>query len=267
MPGPLAISPNGANALLGRGKVFMDRLLVDNTGALVRTGEFDIGNVTSFELTPTTEVKELYESMDPASELYARAITRLSFGIKIVGNEFSLFNVANNLCGDQAAVTSSVVVVASQTLTTSPKAGAYYGLGDNVRNATAVVVKNAATVLVEGTDYRYEASTGRVQLLAGSTAYTPADTLTVGYSTAAYTLNRVILGASPQIDAFVRFVGNPVKGPKLDGLFWHVQFTPSGALGFIADDYGNWTLDGKVIADNLGHPDDPNGIVEQTGFA
>jgi hypothetical protein len=268
--GPLAIAPNGANALLGRGKVYADRLTINNDGSYSRTGEFDLGNCTAFDLEPAAEVKELYESMDAASELYARAVTRQTFKIKITGSEFALFNVANVLMGNQDAVTTTAAAVAGQTLTTTPKGGAWYGLGDNVRGATAIVVQTVAAPLVPlvaGTDYNVDPDGDRIQLIAGSAAYTSQDTLTVNYTTIVYTLNRVVMGSQPQIDMFIRFKGNPVKGPKLVGQFWHVQFTPSGTLGLIADDYGNWSLEGMVIADNIGHPTDPNGIVQQVGFA
>jgi hypothetical protein len=264
--GPLAISPNGNNALLGRGKVFFDRLKTNPDGSFSRTGEFDLGNCNAFDLEPTAEVKELYESMDKNSELYARAVTRQTFKIKITGSEFSLFNVANNLMGNQDAVTTTVSTVTAQTLTANPQGGAWYGLGDNVRNVSAVTVKIDTVALVLGTDYNVDLVNAMVQLIPGG-AYLTTDTLTVGYTTTAYTLNRVVIGSNPQIDAFIRFIGDPVKGPQFLGQFWHVQFTPTGSMGLISDDYGNWTLEGLVIADNLAHPDQPNGIVTQIGFA
>jgi len=43
-----------------------------------------------------------------------------------------------------------------------------------------------------------------------------------------------------------------------------VSFTPTGTLGFIADDFGNWTLEGLVIADPVGHAAEPIGRLIQT---
>jgi len=65
------------------------------------------------------------------------------------------------------------------------------------------------------------------------------------------------------VDGYLNFRGNPAKGPTFEGEWWHVSFTPSGSLGFIADDWGNWTLEGLVIADAIGHPTCPVGQIIQ----
>jgi hypothetical protein len=41
---------------------------------------------------------------------------------------------------------------------------------------------------------------------------------------------------------------------------WHVNLNPGGAVGFIADDYGNWTLTGAILDDTANHPQSPYGL-------
>jgi hypothetical protein len=253
---PLAMSPNPTNLLLGRGKVFMDRLKLVS-GVLTRTGEFDIGNCTQFEITPKASVKEKFESMDSSSQLYGRAAVQQTQSIKITGDEYSLFNLATALMGGQSAVTATGASVTGETLTTAPLQGAYYPT--KFRNISAATVKGGATgttALVLGTDYAIDATSGRVQILSGG-AVQPTDTIKADYTYATYTINMVQGGTNPQINCYVRFKGNPVQGPTFEGEFWNVMFTPNGSLGLIQDDYGNWTLEGMCIADSVNHPAEP----------
>lgn len=257
MTTPQAIAPNSGNLLLGRGKLYGDRLTYSN-GVYTRTGEFDLGNCTQFEITPKLEVKEKYESMDPSSQLYSRAVTRQTHSVKIQGDEFALFNLANALSGGQGSInvtgatvsgTPGETVCAGTTL-----AGAWYPL--QYRNVSGVTVKLGATTLVAGTDYILDATRGRIYIVPGG-AGVGAGPLTAGYTYGTYTLNTVQAGTQAGVDMYLRFVGNPVKGPTFEAEFWHVQFIPNGNLGFITNDFGNWTLEGMCIADNINHPSEP----------
>lgn len=263
MPTPQAIAPSGGNLLLGRGKIYMAILTLTN-GVYVRGGEFDIGNCTEFVIEPSAEVKEKYESMDPASSLYARAVTRETFKVKITGDEFTLFNLANVLMGSQGTINVTGATVSGspgETLATNPVGGAWYSFAN--RQISAVTVKLGATTLVANTDYILDTVRGRIYIVPGG-AGAGVGSLTAGYTYSTYTFNTVQLGKVAGINAFVRFVGNPSAGPTYEGEFWNVQFTPSGSLGFITDDFGNWTLEGMVIADLSGHPNEPNGRLIQT---
>lgn len=256
MTAPLATAPNGANVLLGSGKLYGDRLSLVN-GIYVKTGEFDLGNCTTFTISPKASVKEKYESMDPARSLYSRAIIQQTHTLKITGDEYSMFNLANALMGSQGSINVTGATVSGspgETVTTNPQGGAWYSL--QFRQVSAVTLKLGATTLVAGTDYTLDATRGRVYIIPGG-AGANTGTLTAGYTYATYQFNTVQGGNLSGVDMFIRFVGNPNKGPTFEGEFWHVQFTPSGDLGFIADDYGNWTIEGMCIADAINHPTEP----------
>lgn len=256
MPSPLAVSPSPTNLLLGKGKIYADRLKLVS-GVLTRTGEFDLGNCTMLEITPKATTKEKYESMDHLVNLYGRAVVESSTTVKITGDEFSLFNMAAALMGTQGTVTATGATLTAEVVTTAPQQGAYYPL--KFRNVSAVTVKGGSTgttALTLGTDYALDLVTGRVQILAGG-AVLVTDTIKADYTYATYSINSVQGGTSPQINMFIRFKGDPVQGPTFEGEFWNVMFTPSGSTGFIADDYGNWTLEGMCISDPVNHPTEP----------
>jgi len=77
---------------------------------------------------------------------------------------------------------------------------------------------------------------------------------------AASTLN---IGLQSQIEGELVFTGTNDIGPKLVITLPLVQFGPSGALGFIQDEWGQIELEGDVLADPVTgsfgtvlHPDD-----------
>jgi hypothetical protein len=259
--GPYTQAPNPASVVLGRGTLFIDNF--DANGN--RTGQQALGNVTAFDIENKVEIKEKYESMDPASSLYARGVTRETVHLKITGDEYTLDNLSRVLLGTAATVVGTGATVTAETVTPTGGAilGRYYDLAH--RNVTAMTdLKQASTVLVLGTDYTVDLVRGRVYLLPTSVTITPGSALTADYTYGTYTYNAVNVATVGTVDAYVRFLGNPVKGPTYEAEFWHVSFTPTGVLAFIADDFGNWTLEGLVIADPIGHPTQPIGRLIQT---
>jgi hypothetical protein len=38
---------------------------------------------------------------------------------------------------------------------------------------------------------------------------------------------------------------------------WRVSLTPDGAAGFIGDDFAEYRIRGRVLADTVGHPTEP----------
>jgi hypothetical protein len=71
----------------------------------------------------------------------------------------------------------------------------------------------------------------------------------------------VAIGTVASVEAHVQFIGNPVKGPAYQHDYWHVSFVPTGNIGFIKDDFAELGLEGVVIADTVGHPASPMGLM------
>lgn len=245
------LAPNPLNLYIGRGKLYLD---IFTAGTLTRTGELDLGNVTSLEISTKDEIKEKYESMDHSSLLYGRAPVKRTVDIKIVGDEYSLENLANVVMGDQSTIAQTGATVTAETLTTSAIQGRYYPTAK--RKISVVTVKVASATKTLGTDYTIDAETGRIYIVPGG-GIAAAATVTVDYTYATLTLNTIRAANQAKLDGYLRFVGDPVTGPTYEVEVWHINFAPDGTLGFIADDFSNWTLSGMCIADIANHPNEP----------
>ena len=246
-----ALAPNPGNLYIGRGKLYLD---IFTAGTTTRTGELDLGNVTSLELTMKDDVKEKYESMDHSSLLYGRAPTRRTVEIKVVGDEYSLENLANVMMGDQGTISQTGATVTGETITASAVQGRYYPTAK--RKISAVTVKVASVSKTLGTDYTIDAETGRIYIVPGG-GIAAAATVTCDYTYATIALKTVRAANQATLNGYLRFVGDPVVGPTYELEVWNINFTPEGNMGFIADDFGNWTLSGMCIADLINHPNEP----------
>lgn len=259
--GPYNVAPNPANVILGRGMLYIDNF----NAAGQRTGQQAVGNVTAFDTENKVEIKEKYESMDPASSLYARGVTRQTVTLKITGDEYTLDNLARALLGNVVQITGAGASVSGETITPTPGAllNRYYDLANRNVTAFTSLTQEPSTALTLGSDYTVDMVRGRIYIPATSSV-TPGSVLEAAYTYGAYTYNSINVASTGTVEAYVRFLGNPIKGPTYEAEYWHVSFTPSGTLAFIADDFGNWTLEGEVIADTVNHPSEPIGRIIQT---
>lgn len=244
-------APNAGNILLGRGALYFDRFAA---GTTTRTGEQHLGNCTVFELTTADETKEKYESMTQASALYKSVTTKRDVELKITGDEFSLDNLSHVLMGTTGTLTQTSGTVTGETLTTKAKGGRWFPTAK--RKISTVVVKVAAYTKTLGTDYKVDETSGRIYIVPGGGIADDA-TVTVDYAYATISVPKVAGGVSGSVEGYLRFVGDPAAGPKMEVECWRVSFTPDGALGLISDDYGNWSLKGKVQSDLANHPTEP----------
>ena len=69
------------------------------------------------------------------------------------------------------------------------------------------------------------------------------------------------IGANPEIEGSLKFVGQTDIGPKIEMILTSVQFGPGAAINLIGDEYGLIELEGRVLLvdGNFGtvtHPDD-----------
>jgi len=122
-----------------------------------------------------------------------------------------------------------------------------------------------ATALTVNTDYTLDTVNGLVRILPTSPNATPGAAVTADFTFDNYTYNAAAVGAVSSVNAYVLFIGDPVKGRKFRHEYWNVMFTPSGQLGFIKDDFLDFSLEGQVIADPTNHPTAPIGLVTQIG--
>lgn len=243
---------NGALVLLGRGKVYFDRL--DSSGAL--TGELFLGNTPSFEITPTPEEIKLFSSATAAADLIASDVIRTSLALRISGNEFSKENLAMALFGDTSTVSQTGSTVTAESIT-GVLQGRYYKT--LYRDLSAVTVNDDPETLdyVEGTDYTVDADTGRIYIIVGG-GISDDDDILVDYTYGTIALELVRGMNQTSVKGLIRFVGDPARGPKFEIVIWQASVRADGAIGFISDEYASWTMSGDIESMATAHPNDPH---------
>jgi hypothetical protein len=244
--------------MLGKGSILFDRFDVNG----LPTGKMPFGNCHKFEISLKDDRAELYQSLNKNSSLIANALKKRTISLSITGTDFRSDMVAIALMsGGKTLLETSVATVAAEVLAsaTATKHGRYFRLESrNVDNVTTPpVLTNDAIVLTVGTDYVVvDPIEGLIYFPTGS-AVNEAFAVTCTYHVLAGELDQVAPATEPQILGQLDFIPDPTDGQAIGVEVWRVNLYPSGQVGFIADDYGNWTLDGAILDDTANHPEAP----------
>lgn len=243
---------NANNVLLGRGKLYFDRL--DSAGNL--TGEIFLGNCPTFEITPTPEEIKKHSSATAAADLICSDVIRTSLGISITGDEFSKENLARGLFGDNSTLSQTGSTVSDESITGVLQDRFYATLYRDI--STVVVTDDPMTVTyVAGTDYDVDAVTGRIYIIAGG-GIADDDDILVDYAYGTIALNTVRGMNQSSVRGLIRFIGDPSRGPKYEVICWRASVRADGAVGFISDEYASWSLTGELESDATNHPNEPH---------
>jgi hypothetical protein len=243
--------------MLGKGSVLLD--IFDLTSGLP-TGFQHLGNCTKFELDLKDDIAELYQSINKSVTLIATALKKRQPKITIVGTDFnsqhaSIFSMSSgktSLATTATTYTAEVLITAVQ----APAAiGRFFQAAnlntDNV-SVPPVLTSNAVT-LVAGTDYvLMDPIKSLYYIPAGSSISSHA--VTVTYETLVGSFDQVAGATIPFVRGHLKFVPDPVDGQKIMCDIWKVNLNPNGQIGLIADDYGNWTLDGNILDNTAATP-------------
>lgn len=243
---------NAAEVLLGRGKLYMDRL----TSAYARTGERFIGNVSLFEITPTAETIEKFSSATAAAPLIRRDVTRQSMEVRITGDHFSKENLALALFGDNAVLSQTTADIVDEVIA-SVLADRFYPTLYRSISAVSVAGPSGTPVYVVDDDYTVDATEGRIYIVEGG-GITPGTNIEVDYTYATIALDTVRGMNQSSIKCYLRFVGDPAAGPTDTVEVWRCSVNSDGALSLIGDNYAEWTLAGAVESDATNHPNEPH---------
>jgi len=247
------MTPDANNLYIGAGDVYFDRF--DVNGAA--TGLRHLGNSEMLDLTPAVVTKEKLSSMDGTRGLYREIAVSASCELTVKIDEYAPENLALALLGTNATLTQT----AAPALTDQPINGGvalaldvYYDLG--YLNAAVTAVKQGATPL-DPAAYTVQTETGMIKLnskYAGANPATAAITTWSGSAPAiAATANRSVIQAlsTTSVLGRLRYIGaaNQATGPRLLADFWRVQLNPDGSFPLISEDYGQFSLKGKVQLD------------------
>lgn len=243
---------NGNNILLGRGKIYFDRF--NSSG--VKTGELFLGNCPTFEITPSPEEIKKYSSATKAADLIASDVLRTSLALRIVGDEFSKENLAMALFGDNSVLAQTGAAITNEAIADVLQ-GRYYALLKRQVSAVTVTGPSGTPVYTLTTDYKVDAVSGRIYIVEGGTI-ADASHIEVDYTYATLSLATVRGMNQTSVKGYIRFVGDPGRGPKYECEIWRASLRSDGAIGFISDEYANFTLTGDIESDAVNHPDEPH---------
>ncbi len=240
--------------MLGKGSLLLD--VFDASGNL--TGYQHLGNCTKVEQELKDDKASLYQSINAVPSLVAYAVKKRDVTVSITGTDFSFSHLAIALMsGGETILTTAATPVTGEALAsaTATKKGKYFAtLG---RNIATVVVHQSLGVLAEGTDYVVvDAAEGLIYFPATSTVI-DTTAVTVDYTPTVGSFSQVAGAVMPFVRGRLRFVPDPTDGKKIGVEWWVVNLSPNGKIGLIADDYGNWELEGMVIDDAANHPLSP----------
>jgi hypothetical protein len=113
---------------------------------------------------------------------------------------------------------------------------------------------------VQGTDYVIADPVIGLIYFPSTSAVVEATAVTIDYKTLVGTRDQVAPATQPYVKCALHFDPDPTDGQKIAVDIWRLNFNPNGPNGFIAEDYGNWTLKGMILDDTANHPLSPYGI-------
>jgi len=245
-------APNAENVLLGKGKLLFDRF---NATTGVREGYVHLGNCDTFELTTESDVVDNMNSMIAAGGVYKSVTRSKTVTVNIAGFEFSTANLAIAIMGTASTATQTTGTATAEVLSTNLTKGKFYRTAKRgITGITSAVDISGTTTatLTATTDFLlYDADAGIIQIPSSSGA-TATHTFAATYTYATLSLDSVLGGVASKIEGTLIFVPDPSTGPSWEITAWKVSLTPNGAVGFISEDFGKWSVTGKVMDDSAG---------------
>jgi hypothetical protein len=244
--------------MLGKGSILFDRF--DASGN--PQGYSHFGNCTKFELQIKDERAELFQSLNKSASLIANALKKRTPTLAITGHDFrsDVMAIAMMSAGKTVLSVGAASITAEQIVGTAPtKKGKFFALAHRSVDPTPanVTVKQGVATLTADTDYQLvDPTEGLIYFPTGS-GVDDTKAVTVDYATLSKTFDQVAGGTVPQVSGRIRFVPDPADGQKIGVEVWRVNLFPTGQVGLIADDYGNWTLDAAILDDTANHPTAP----------
>lgn len=250
----------GNKVLLGRGKVYFDRL--DASGA--STGLRFMGTVSELAISGSQEKREIRDFSLPGAPVLAEAVIASDFTLRLTAHEFTRENLALAFMGDEAGLTQSSGSVVDEVLATTARKSRAYQCAS--RKISAVTVKEGAATLVAGTDYEVsDADAGMIYITDAAPNVTGTGNLTISYTKAAIASpgwDKVRGAMQTAVRGRVLYLGDPATGPRTNVNVWRVSLSPEGDVGFIGDDFAGFQLSGKIESDATNHPTEPFFVVE-----
>jgi len=244
--------PDTDNYILGKGKVYFDRLDSDGN----RTGEIDLGNTPAFTLTPSIESLDHYESMSGIREKDKSVDTSIGFTGTFTLDEYARENLKLALMNDGGEASYTQVTGHQTNEPITARLGKWVPLSKRNVHAVNVTDSTGTVTYVADTDYAVDASIGRIRAIPGG-SISDAQALLVDYNYDATEYPKVSALSDSTIEGYVRFVGAPAVGPTYELEIWRVKIKPSGDIPWITEEWGQIPFEMEVLKDAENHPSEP----------
>lgn len=233
-----------ARGFLGGGDLYIDRIDTTTGQKVGRTGPFEVG---TFEIKPNAELKEMSSK---GKTTYGQVIETVPIqkpsDFKVVMNEVNKDGLTLALMGEISAINQGAGTINNEAITA--KLDKWVSLSKQNFQAAGLVVTNQAgtTTYVLGTDYEVNYRLGMIKALSTG-AITADQVLNVDGSYNATTGSLIKGGVQPQLRAeFVLDGVNFADNRPVIVTAWEAVLTPEEAFDFLADDFGNITLGGRL---------------------
>lgn len=246
------------NYTLGRGRIFFARFV--DAAAQIPEGFRYIGNTPEFSLTIDSETLDHFSSDEGIREKDDSVPLSVSRTGSFTTDNIDPDNLALFFFGEKLTLTQAAVTNGTETWVDVLR-GRHYQIGRSptnhvgVRGITpasfAMALSGGGEAPVPGVDYVLDPATGMVEILAGSTKITDGADLTITYSSAASTRDRVISGAEP-VEGAMRYIAKNPKGRDIDYIFPYVKITPNGDYALKGDEWQSIPFNIEALKPNQG---------------
>jgi hypothetical protein len=247
------------NHLLGGGYVLVDVLDANRA----KTGLKMIGNCEEVKTSAETEVDFKRDYTGAERGKIVEAVKSTSPKFSFVCDESAQRTLALHMFateGTTAAIAGGTVtnevipVIALDTFIVTAKPAI---------SIVSILPASGSTPFTVGTDYIIaDAANGLIYIPVGSTM-PPGANCRVSYTNAAVAARlNIALANAPLKECYVKFIGVPAKGPKINAEIWVVRFGGDGDFPLIQDAYTTVPIVGSILSDKANHPTTPYGYFE-----
>lgn len=232
-----------ARAFIGAGNVMLNPF--DPVTGL-QTGWVFGGSADKFALKPNSEIKsKKSKGRDDYGQTLATVALPGEADISVTFGEVNQDNIALAFMGRQAALNVSGGAITAEALVA--KLDKFVALSKgNLSETVTVTNASASKTYVKGVDYEVNYAFGWIKALA-SGEIAADEQLKVTATANAVTGTTIRGSVNAQLRTQIKFDGkNFVDGSPVDVEVWEAVLTPSEEFDFLADDWGQLTLTGKM---------------------
>ena len=250
-------APNTLNYMVGKGKVYFDRLDTNN----LPTGELDLGNDPSFVLTPENETLEHFSSMEGVKKKDKVAIISSELNGKFTLDEINIENLCLALYGEQVEyLNQNDGNVNNEAIIAHTGKWVKFTYRKIAQGSVVVTSADGLTIYGENVDYTIDYTIGRIFIIIAGNINNNQNLL-VDYTYQQASYPSVYPTTRAQVEGLLRFVGNNTFGYDYEIVLWHVKLMVNGDLNFISDDWNTIEFSFEGLDDSKNHPNNPYGMI------